>query len=340
MRKTKLLYLGNDLATNSKYHSAYATLKINLAKERYEVKTASSQQHQFLRLIDMLWAVLKYAKKVDYILVDTFSTNAFYFAFITTQLARLLQIKYIPILHGGDLPKRLDNSPKLSGMIFNNSYINVSPSNYLQKEFKERGYYNLRLIPNSITIKEYKFKQRNKIQPNLLYVRAFAEIYNPLLAIEVLYKLKKEYPKATLCMVGPDRDGTLNLVQQRIKELNINDAVTITGVLPREEWHQLSKNYDVFINTTNVDNTPVSLIETMALGLPIVSTNVGGIPYVMENDSDSILVPSNDSKLMTQAIKSLLENNEKTKLLSINGRKKAEKMDWNEVRQEWFKTLL
>ena len=55
--------------------------------------------------------------------------------------------------------------------------------------------------------------------------------------------------------------------------------ITITGILRKAEWIELSKDYDVFINTTNVDNMPVSVIEAMALGMPIVSTNVGGIPF-------------------------------------------------------------
>ncbi|MGY5352983.1 glycosyltransferase family 4 protein [Wenyingzhuangia sp. IMCC45533] len=334
-----ILYLGNDLSRNSKYHSAYATLRYNLQKEGYKVKSASSKESQFLRLLDMIFSVVRNAKGVDYILIDTFSTNAFYFAFLTSQLARMFNIKYIPILHGGDLPKRLDNSSKLSKMIFKHSYVNISPSKYLFEEFEKRGYTNLNLIPNSINIGDYKFKQRTEVGPNLLYVRAFAEIYNPLLAIKVLNKLKEDYSEAKLCMVGPDRDGTLKLVEQKIEDLNLKKDVKITGVLPKEEWHQLSEKYDIFINTTNVDNTPVSLIETMALGLPIVSTNVGGIPYLVEDNTDAMLVEPNNISEMVNAIKELISNDKKVYSLSSKGRKKAEKMDWNEVKYQWFKVL-
>jgi glycosyltransferase involved in cell wall biosynthesis len=335
----RIIYVGNDLAGKSKYHSAYATLKQRLLSEGFEVISTSSKKNQLLRLLDMIWTVLCQLKKTDYILIDVFSTSAFYYAYIISGLARIFNIKYIPILHGGDLPRRLDKSPKLSESVFKYSIRNVSPSKFLQSEFINRGYDAI-VISNTIQIENFEFKERNEISPRLLYVRAFADIYNPILAIEVLYQLRKTYSDATLCMVGPDRDGTLAAVKNRIEELKLNNYVRITGVLQKEEWHNLSKKYDVFINTTNVDNTPVSLIEVMALGLPIVSTNVGGIPYLMSHRNDCILVKPENTEDMTNAICELLEDSSKTNLFSRNGRKKAETMDWEVVKHEWYKILV
>ncbi|MGY5354039.1 glycosyltransferase family 4 protein [Wenyingzhuangia sp. IMCC45467] len=335
----RVLYIGNDLSGQSKYHSAYATLKQNLINEGFEVISSSSKKNQILRLLDMILAVMIHAKKVDYILIDVFSTSAFYYALVTSQLSRAFKTKYIPILHGGNLPDRLIKSPQLSLKLFKYSYKNIAPSGYLQDAFKDENYESV-LIPNTIHISEYPFKEREELSPNLLYVRAFAEIYNPVMAIEVLFELKKTYPKATLCMVGPDRDGTLNKVKTRLKELNLEDSVVITGVLPKQEWHQISKDYDVFINTTNIDNTPVSIIETMALGLPIVSTNVGGIPYLIKDKEDGFLVEPNNVIEMKNAIITLLNDKKIANHFSVNGRKKVEMMDWEVVKYQWFKILV
>jgi len=337
-RNVRILYLGNDLAKRSKYHSAYATLKNNLIKQGYQVRSASSKKQQSLRLIDMVFSVIMYGRKTNFVLIDTFSTTAFYFAFITSQLCRLLHLKYIPILHGGDLPKRLKKSPFLCKLIFKHAHKNVSPSNYLKTEF-ESHFYKVVLIPNTINTSEYVFKERKQIKPKLLYVRAFATIYNPILAINLLKELVAVYPHAELCMVGPDRDGTLKKVVDKIKEFGLVQKVKVTGVLPKEEWHKLSADYDVFINTTNIDNTPVSLIESMALGLPIVSTNVGGIPYLVENNKEAILVEPNNIKAMVKGVIDLLENSEKTNSFSINGRNKAETMDWQVVKNQWERIL-
>ena len=334
----KLLYIGNDFAKSSNYHSAMETLSNLLMDEGFMVVKSSSIKNKGLRLLAMCFAIFKHKQTVNYILIDTFSTLNFWYAVLISQLARVFKLSYIPILHGGNLPKRLDKSPFFSKLIFNNSYLNVTPSKYLEVEFAERNFKTI-YIPNPIDITNYSFKLRKKIQPKLLWVRAFDKTYNPLLAVNVLFELKKEFPKTTLCMVGPDKDGTLVKAKKLAKTYNIINSVTFTGVLPKEEWHQLSEDYDVFINTTNVDNMPVSIIEAMALGFPIVSTSAGGLSYLIDNEIDGLLVLPNNEIEMTNAIKRLINSPALTNKLSTNARKKAATFDIEGITNQWLKLL-
>ena len=153
MNKT-ILYIGNDLAKNSKYNSAMETLSSLLITEGYVIIKSSSKRNQILRLINMCFSIVKNSNKVDYVLIDTFSTSAFYYAFLTSQLARLFNLKYIPILHGGNLPYRIKESPRLSKLLFNNSYKNIAPSNYLKSEFLM---IRIKTSKNIITSKFWKF---------------------------------------------------------------------------------------------------------------------------------------------------------------------------------------
>jgi glycosyltransferase involved in cell wall biosynthesis len=331
-----IIYIGSDLAKKSNYNSSMETLSELLIKEKYTVQKSSNKINKVLRLLEMCLKVIKNRKNVDYIIVDTFSTMNFYYAFIISQLARTFVVKYIPVLRGGDLPKRIKKSRWMSNLIFNHSYQNIAPSGYLKYEFEKQGY-STRLIPNIIPIDSYIFKERKKIDPKLLYVRAFAEIYNPKMAIEVLFLLQKSYPKAILCMVGPVKDASFEAVKELVKKYNLDDSVEFTGVLPKDKWHQKSKDFDIFINTTNYDNTPVSVMEAMALGLPIVSTNAGGMPYLVRDNIDGILVEKNNSEQMTAAIIKLIsENNQE---FSIAARKKVETFRWEVVKEEWFSIL-
>ncbi|MFZ3273978.1 MAG: glycosyltransferase family 4 protein, partial [Lutibacter sp.] len=175
--------------------------------------------------------------------------------------------------------------------------------------------------------------------PKLLWVRAFDKIYNPSLAIKVLLILKKNYENASLCMVGPDKDGSLNQTKALATQLGLANSVTFTGVLPKEQWHHLSENYDIFINTTNIDNMPVSVVEAMALGFPVVSTNAGGLPYLIENEVDGLLIPVNDENKMAEAIEFLLSNAEKAAEMSINAREKANKFDGSVIKADWNEIL-
>lgn len=334
----RIIYIGNNLSEKSNYHSAMAALTKLLQSEGHSVICSSDKTNKLSRLLAMCYTIIKHRKTTDVVLIDTFSTSNFYYALLTSQLARLFSLKYIPILHGGNLPSRLKHSEFLSILIFKYADQNVSPSLYLANEFKKYNFETV-YIPNTIPIAEIPFKFHTVLEPKLLWVRAFDKIYNPAMAIKVLAILKASHKNASLCMVGPDKDGSLNQAKELALQLGVADSVTFTGVLPKELWHQMSVNYDIFINTTNIDNMPVSIIEAMALGLPIVSTNAGGLPYLIENGVEGLLIPVNAENKMAEAIEFLLCNSEKAGEMSKNAREKAEKFDGNSVKTQWNKLL-
>lgn len=315
-----------------------ATLTKLLQGEGYELICASDKTNKIARLLEMCFTIIKHRKTAKVVLIDTFSTSNFYYALMTSQLARILSLKYIPILHGGNLPYRLKNSEVLSTLIFKYAYKNVSPSLYLAHEFKKYNFETV-YIPNTIHISEYPFKLRTKLQPKLLWVRAFDKIYNPAMAVKVLASLKTSYKNASLCMVGPDKDGSLSEVKDLATQLSVADSVIFTGVLPKEQWHQLSKNYDIFINTTNIDNMPVSVMEAMALGLPIVSTNVGGLPYLINHTKNGLLTEKNNAENMAAAIVNLIENPVNAADMAINAREMISEFDNGFVKMQWIKLL-
>lgn len=329
-----ILYIGNNIKSAASNVTTQLLLTKLLKTEGYNLQLCSSKKNQLFRLFDMLWNVVKNRNKIEYVLIDTYSTKNFYYAFATSQLARFFNLKYIPILHGGNLPNRLLKSPVLSSYIFKNSYKNIAPSNYLKIAFEAKGY-NTLLIPNILEIEKYQFKKRITFKPHLLYVRAFSKLYNPMLAVHVLAKLIESFPTAKLCMVGPDKDGSLNECKTLAKSLGIEASLEFLGLLSKSEWHKLSEEYDIFINTTNFDNTPVSVMEAMALGLPVVSTNVGGIPYLIDNNKTGMLIPPNDVDSMASVIKVLLDDIDKLKELSSSARNIVEQFDWSIVKHQW-----
>lgn len=328
----RLLYIGNALSQKGKNATSVEILSSRL-RQFCKVKTASSKQNKIFRLLDMLFLVLKNHRRTDFVLIDTYSTTNFYYALIISQLSRALKVRYIPILHGGNLEKRLKENPKMSKMIFGNAYRLVSPSNFLKEHFQSYGYKNVEFIPNTIEVKDFEFCNRNIDRIKLFWLRSFSKIYNPKLAVLILDNLLKKGYNAELCMVGPDSDGSLIEIKQLVKQMKLN--VKFTGKLSKKEWIEMSKDSNIFINTTNFDNMPVSVIEAMALGLPIVSTDVGGLPFLITNNEEGLLVPPNDVNAMVDAIIRLKEDiNLKDKLV-INARKKVEKFDWNQVRVKW-----
>lgn len=331
-----VLYIGNALSNKGKTSTVIDTLSEHL-KETCSVKVASGKTNKVLRLLDMMQLIIKNIFKADYVLIDTYSTTNFFYALIISQLCRLFNLKYIPILHGGNLENRLKHNPKLSHLVFNYAYVLVAPSNFLKSIFKTYNYNNVLHIPNTIDINNYKYKKRNIQSIKLLWVRSFASIYNPELAVLVLDKLFEMNYNAELTMIGPDVDGSLAEVKSLARQKNLN--VNFTGKLSKSQWIEISKDCNVFINTTNFDNTPVSVIEAMALGLPVVSTNVGGMPFLISDYNDGILVPPQDVGAMTNAIVKLKKDDALRLKLVANARSKVENFSWNVVKPKW-ETLL
>jgi len=332
-----ILYAGNILSGHG-YTPTFIELLTPKLSEHYDIKSVSQKKNQLPRLLDMVSALLKNKKNIKLVLIDSYSMRAFWFTYILALLCMRYKIPYIPILRGGGYPDRLKKSPKLCKKIFSNSVKNISPSVYLKKNFEDNGF-EVEYIPNFIPIEKYKFKLRKNFRPKLFWVRSFDKTYNPVLAVEILAKLKSKFPDAELCMVGPDKDGSLQKVKQRANELGVDSALKLTGKLSKEEWLKLSEDYDIFINTTDFDNHPVSVIEIMAVGLPVVSTNVGGLPYLIENNVDGMLVNPNNVQEFTEKIEKIISDSDTAVELTINARKKAEEFDWEHVKKKWFKEL-
>lgn len=332
-----ILYIGNQLSNQTGKFTYMEGLAQLLEKEGFQVHMSSKAKNQALRLLVMLWSVLRFGPSSHVVLIDTYSTTAFWYAFLSARLCQLLRLDYVPVLHGGNLPLRLAQNPKLCQQLFSNAKVNVAPSAYLMDHFQKAGYTNITYIPNTIDLEKYAFKHRENLQPKLLWVRSFAHIYNPILALKLLEQLLAFYPEAQLSMVGPFKDDSIKDCQAYAKDKSL--PVTFTGGMPKESWLAYAKDFDLFINTTNVDNTPVSVIEAMALGLPVVTTNVGGIPFLIDDEKEALLVPPNDVHAMLNAILKLLGSPETSQSLSRNARLKVQDFDWEVVKQHWFEVI-
>lgn len=332
-----ILYIGNNLSTQKSNVSSIQTLGNLLESEGYNLRYSSSFHNKFLRFIDMIWCCMKYARWADVVLIDTYSTQNFYFALVCSQLSRLFKVPYYPILHGGNLPERLELNPTLSGLVFNNSKQNISPSLYLKEVFNKMGYDNITYIPNSILLNQYQVEPKSFETIRLLWVRSFSKIYNPELAIRVAKQLHGLNYGVELCMVGPDAEELLTSLKSLASELDVN--IKFTGKLTKIEWINLSYNYNIFINTTNFDNMPVSVIEAMALGFPVISTNVGGIPFLIDDKKNGLLVPPNSVEKFTNAIVDVIENEDLRQKLSNNARIKAESFEWSLIKSRWNSIL-
>lgn len=304
-----------------------------LSGEGYRVFTASHKPAKVLRVIDTVQSLLRWGRSCDVLICLAFSGPAFGFADLAARFARWTQRPLILALHGGNLPVFADRHPRWVGRVLKEAAALVSPTPYLSRTFIERGF-EVSVIPNVIEIDSYPFRARDPITPRIVWMRTFQDSYQPELALDVLHLVLDRQPDASLTMGGQDR-GLLGHTRAVANTKGLSNHVRFLGFMDAEAKVRQFSAHDIYLNTTRVDNAPVSLIEAGAFGLPIVSTDAGGIPDLVADGSSALLYAIDDVSGMAAGIRRLLTEPGLAARLSHNGRALAESCAWSNVRPLW-----
>jgi glycosyltransferase involved in cell wall biosynthesis len=337
MKKKMLVYYGNKLETKYGIETVMESLLKGFG-DNFKVKSATDRTSHFFKIIDFTKLFFK-TLHCDIIVIDVFSTRAFWFSVYISFLCRIFHKRYILVLHGGNLPNRFIKSlPLFKGML-NNAMFATAPSMYLVSFFNSKGF-NVKFIPNPIRLSEYKSSLSNVflLTLNLLYLRGFGKVYRPALIIEACRILYSKGIVFHLHLFGRDLDGTLSEVKNLISKYKLNDFVTIYGSKPKYYWIDVAKKCQINLSVPEIDNTPVSVLECMALGIPTISTNVGGIPYLIEHLQNGILVEPS-AEILSDMIIRLVEDKELYHQISNNGLNYVLQYDYSRVISMWNKLI-
>lgn len=338
-RSRRLLFVGNFLSAAGINRAYSEELSDRLAARGWNVVRTSSRLPRVQRLTDMVSTTWRHRNDYAVAHVDVFSGPAFLWAeAVCLELSRIGK-PFVLTLHGGNLPRFSRRWPKRVRRLLASAAVVTAPSAYLHEQM--RPYRDdILLLPNALNVGIYHFEQRSRLRPELIWLRAFHQIYNPVMAVEVLAKLRETVPDARLTMIGPDkRDGSLERVRAVAQHLGVEDSLLLVGQVPKSAVAAYLSQADIFINTTNIDNTPISVLEAMASGLPVVSTLVGGIPFLLEHERTALLVPPGDVGAMTNAVTRLLETPALTERLCRDARSFTEGCDWSIVLEQWEHTF-
>lgn len=334
-----LLLVGNFLSASLGARGVSEDLAEELRQAGWPVLTVSTKLGRLARATDMLQTVWR--RRHDYALahVEVYSGAAFVWAEMVCELLQLLGKPFVLTLHGGNLPNFARRWPGRVRRLLRSAQAVTTPSRYLNEQM--RPYRNdLLLLPNALHLVNYPFRRRERPAPKLIWVRAFHQIYNPALAPQIIALLAPEFPDIELHMLGSDKgDGSLQQTQQAARDGQVAERIHFPGAVPKAELPAWLARADIFLNTTNVDNTPVSVLEALACGLCIASTNAGGLPYLLTHEQDALLTPPNNAAALAAAIRRLLSEDDLAGSLSQAARQQAEQWDWHKVLPQWEKLL-
>ena len=302
----------------------------------YVVRRASTVKQPVVRTLHHILAILTWWR-VDLIVVAVFSGRSFIMAEVATALGRLTGKRMILFLHGGNLPVFGPQHRRRVERVFRRADRILAPSGYLAATFRDWGY-DVHIVPNVLDIDAYPYRERSAASPNLLWMRTFHEHYDPLMAVRVFAKVLERHPDARLTMGGADQ-GLLDATRAEAERCGVADRIDFAGYLRGDAKVAALDRCDIFLNTNVVDNMPVSVLEACASGLVPVATAVGGVPDLLQDGVDGILVDAGDVDAMTAAVLDLLDSPDRYARMSAECRKLAERCSWPQVRRCWEEEL-
>ena len=207
----------------------------------------------------------------------------------------------------------------------------VVPSEYLRAIFARHGY-RARVIPNVVDLLRFRYRERGAPEPRLVSTRNLERHYGVDNTLDAFALLKARYPEATLTLAGYGRD------EPRLRQLAASlgtGGIRFLGRVEPTAMPGLLDGADIFVNSSVIDNQPVSVLEAFASGLPVVSTGTGDIAALVRDGETGLLVPPADPAALAKAVTSLLEDPERARVLASQARREVEKYTWPRVREQW-----
>jgi glycosyltransferase involved in cell wall biosynthesis len=323
--------VGNFAPRGSGIFYQQEVLVDNFVAEGAACVPVTYQQNRFLRPFATGLELLRHRKRYRVLCCQGFSNWNWINSAVAILTAKLLRKPITMVYRGGGFAAFAARAPWAVLPFLRRVDQLIVPSGYLHREFDTYGLRH-RIIPNVIELDGWPYRRRERLAPKLLWVRHIRPGYNPWMAVEVLERVRRRFPEATLTMAG---DGNMEEeMRRRLHDENVQ-GVEMVGHLPLARLRELLAAGEIFINTTNVDNQPRSVMEAMACGLPVVSTNVGGVPFLIDDRVHGILVPPRDPDAMAAAVLELLDTPELALKLADAAIDLVRSFSWESSRHLW-----
>jgi len=270
-------------------------------------------------------------------ILHVFSASYFSFLLAPTPavlIGRFFGKKVILNYHSGEAEDHLKRSFRIVNKVFKKVDALVVPSLYLKKIFEQFGF-QAEVIFNVVDLGTFAFKKRENFKPRFLVNRSLEPMYNVGCVLKAFKIVQDSYPEAELFVIGSGSEEK-NL-RKLSKELDLKN-VFFTGVIEHEKIPDYLSKADFLLNASNIDNMPISILEAFSCGLPVISTNPGGIPYIIEDDRNGFLVNIDDHEAIAKKAIFLLNNPGVAIRVAWTARQDCEKFySWEVNRDKWLK---
>jgi L-malate glycosyltransferase len=244
-------------------------------------------------------------------------------------IAKLRRTPVIVHYHGGEAEAFFAESTRLAHLTMCKASAVIVPSKFLQTVFARFGI-SAEIIPNAVDLDRFQNSAPHQLtRRHFLVARNLEPIYDNETAIRAFLTVHRKHPDATLTIAG---SGPLaDLLHALAEHLGLANAVVFTGRLDRDAMALAYRKADIAINPSLVDNMPGSVLEALASGLPVISTNVGGVPFIVTDEETALLVPPKSPDAMAEAMFRLIHDPALSSRLVDNGLAEVQKYTWQRI---------
>lgn len=246
--------------------------------------------------------------------------------------ARRLGKRLVVNYHSGEAEDHLARWGRLVHPFLRLADVIAVPSPYLARIFATHGY-RARVIPNAVDTSAFAYRQRGPLRPRLLSTRNLEPYYDVANTIRAFSRIAGRHPDATLTVAG--HGSQERALRQLACHLGLERAVRFAGRIEPDAMPALADSADIFVNSSVVDNQPISVLEAQAAGLPVVSTPTGGIAEIVRDGETGLLIPPRDPEAMASAVARLLDDPELGGALARRAREAIAPYTWAGVRELW-----
>lgn len=278
------------------------------------------------------WSLLTNIYKFDVVQVFSSGSTGYVIATLPPLLfSRIYAKKVILNYHSGELEAHIETWKKTALPTMRKFDEIVVPSQFLVDVFAKYGF-KAKAIFNFADSEKFKFRTRKPLRPVFLSNRNFEAHYQVADVLRAFQIIQKKYPEAKLFVAGFGSQG--KELKKLAADLSLQN-VEFVGKIPNEKMPQLYEKADIYLNSSIVDNMPLSFIEAFSAGTPIVSYATGGIPYIVENGETGLLVEQNNFEDLAQKAIFLLENQDTAQKMIANAEKQSRIYQTKNVKKDW-----
>ena len=290
-----------------------------------------------VRLLFFINTVWKTAGEVK--LFHVLSNSGWSWHLFSAPVIIIAKIRKVPVIinyRGGEADAFFSRSWKWVKPVMNTAALVTVPTAYLESVFKKWGI-KTNIVPNIIDLDLFSPEDdsdNKKKSLHFIVTRNLEKIYGNDIVIQAFALIKNKFPEAKLTIAGsgPEEQNLKKLVESLV----LKDSVTFTGKLDRENMAELYKSADILLNASHVDNTPNSIIEALACGVLVISSSVGGIPWLVEHKKTALLTQENTPEDIFNNVEQLLNNQVLIMQLKENGYRLAQQFTWENVKEKLY----